>query len=282
MPSSILNRKVMTKGDATVSDETSEVSDEQASSEQSSTDENSKEEAQSENEEAVSEDESKSAAEPNEESFTKVNPDDLPKELQDAYKQMQADYTRKTQESAEEKKKAQLYDQLVQEQMVNQKFPKQEQKAEPETQGYLAEALGVSLDELEPAQKQQLEQLAKIVDTAVNRRVGESIKPIQDDLLTRDYRQELAEARKRYEDFDEYTQDIKSIVSQNPQMSYEQAYKIASYEQAAKKGRTEAVKNFEAKKKQSSPKTSPSAKESDEPEKGFENIFNWAKKKVNS
>jgi len=268
----------MTK-DATVSDETSEVSGEQVSSEESSTDENSTEEAQSDNEEAVSEDESESSAE---ESFTKVNPDELPDELKPLFKNMQADYTRKTQELKELQEKAQLYDRLVQEDMVKKKFPEPQEQAKPETENYLADALGVSLNDLDDSQRQQVEQLAKIVDAAVNRRVSESIKPIQDDLLSRDYKQELEETRGKYPDFNDYVAEIKKIVEQNPQMSYEQAYKLATYEEATKRGRAEAVKNFEAKKKQSSPKTTPSAKESDEPDGGFESIFNWAKKKTNS
>jgi hypothetical protein len=42
--------------------------------------------------------------EDNQESFTKVNPDELPEELKGVYKSLQADYTRKTQDLAEKRK----------------------------------------------------------------------------------------------------------------------------------------------------------------------------------
>lgn len=80
------------------------------------------------------------------ESFTSaVDPNKLPKELKEVYKNMQADFTRKSQELSEARKKAQLYDQLQQEEIIKSKFPKIEEKSKPsnETTDYLAQSLGV-------------------------------------------------------------------------------------------------------------------------------------------
>src|SRR4029077_4405472 len=75
------------------------------------------------------------------ESFTDVDPQTLPPELQGRYKSMLADYTRKTQAIAEIRKKADYYDQLARDQRVvefvqglskRQKAEFKEQKAEVE------------------------------------------------------------------------------------------------------------------------------------------------------
>lgn len=63
------------------------------------------EETEDESEDETTE-ESEDETEDNQESFTKkFNPDDLPDELRGVYKSLQADYTRKTQELANERKK---------------------------------------------------------------------------------------------------------------------------------------------------------------------------------
>lgn len=213
--------------------------------------------------------------------LSKINPEDLPDDMKQVYKNMQAAFTKDRQAISELKKKAQMYDQQQQEDILQSKFPEQPEKAQEETTDYLAEALGVDVRSLEKDQQQQLEQLAKIVDAAVSKRITEQIQPIQNDLLTRDYQQELGIVRKKYSDFNDYLPEIKQLLSDNKQLSYEQAYRLASYEGQSKKGRTEAMKNLEVKTKRSLPKTTVSAKESDNP-KGFENIFTWAQQKINS
>ncbi len=213
--------------------------------------------------------------------LSKINPDDLSDELKAVYKNMQAAFTKDRQGFKELEKKANLYEQLQQEQLVKSKFPEQPQKTAPETTDYLTEALGVDAKSLDDNQRAQVEQLAKIVDAAVNKRVAENIQPIQHDLLMRDYQQELAGVREKYADFNDYHSDVKDLVAQNPQMSYEQAYMVASFENQGKKGRTEALKNLENKEQRSTPKTTKTAKEGENP-KGFDNIFKWAVKQHNN
>lgn len=49
---------------------------------------------------------------PTEESFSNIDPQTLPPELQAVYKSLQADYTKKTQSAADSRKKAEAYDQI--------------------------------------------------------------------------------------------------------------------------------------------------------------------------
>ena len=214
--------------------------------------------------------------------LSKVSLDDLEGEAKELaekrLKEMESAFTKDRQGIGELRKKAELYDQYQQEELVRQKFPK-ETKPSGETTSFLAEALNVDVSTLDAEQRTQLEQLAKIVDFAATKRVQEQIQPLQHDLLTKDFKQELESTKKKYADFDNYKVEIQTILQQNPQMGYEQAYKIATWDEQSKKGRTEAMKNLEVKKKQSQPKTTASAKEDESP-KGFENIFKWARKKT--
>jgi hypothetical protein len=68
----------------------------------------------------------------------KFDPASLPDELRPAYKQLQADYTRKTQTLAEQRREAETYKQWV------------EALRNPETQAEALEALGLELAEQEP------------------------------------------------------------------------------------------------------------------------------------
>lgn len=267
--------------DATVSEETAGVSEDQAQTDGGQEEKSTEEATESNTEEAEAKDE-KSDAKGSDDSFTSLNPDELPDNLKEMYRNMQADYVKKTQALAEDKKKAQLYDQMAQEQMVQQKFPKPEEvQATQESEDYISQALGVDPSTLGAEEKQQLDNLVKVVEAVAQKRIQEQITPLQNTLMTRDYRQELTEVKGRYPDFDKYVPQIKEILNNNSQMSYEQAYKIASFEDREVKGRTQAVQNREVKKKQASLKTSP-ASEKDEPANNFESIFGWAKKKINS
>ena len=80
---------------------------------------------------------------PVEESFSNLDPQTLPPEMQAVYKQMQADYTKKTMSVADLRKKADQFDQLAQDKRVvdfvnglskEQKADYKEQKAEVEKQ----------------------------------------------------------------------------------------------------------------------------------------------------
>jgi hypothetical protein len=210
--------------------------------------------------------------------LSKFDVNELPPELQQKYKEMQAAFTKDKQSIADLKRRAEELDRIEQEQLLQSKFPQPQAQASSESTDLLAEALGVSTADLEPAQRQQLEQLAKIVDHAAKKRVEESIRPIQNDLLQKDYESELDKVRAKFSDFDEHKGAIRDKLKTNPKLSYEEAYMLATWENQSKKGRTEALKNLESKEKQSQPKTTSSAHESDNP-KGFDEIFNWAKSK---
>ena len=247
-----------------------EVSKEQVSVEESSTTDTSEEQTESQ------EEQSDSDVSPE---LSKFKLEDLPPELQAQYKEMQKAFHEDKQSIAKLRKKAEELDRLESEKLIKSKFPEPEAKPSSESTDLLAEALGVDVKGLDDVQRQQLEQLAKIVDHAAKKRVEENIRPIQNDLLQRDYQAELAEVKKKYEDFDEYKSEIGELLKSNPNMGYEQAYKIVSWDSQTKKGRTEAIKNLEAKEKKSQPKATATAKESENPE-GIENIFKWAKGKM--
>src|SRR5438128_2358829 len=53
-----------------------------------------------------------------EEQFSSIDPKTLPPEVQAIYKNLQADYTKKTQSIAEQRKKAEYYDQLAADQRI--------------------------------------------------------------------------------------------------------------------------------------------------------------------
>lgn len=260
------------------------VSKEQASSDTVQTDEASNEETNTAEEQSPEDgselpESHESPEAPESPELSKIDITKLPPELQSKYKEMQKAFTKDRQRFRELEKKAQLYEQLEQQRLLDSKFPRRAEKPSGETTNYLAQSLGVDVSSLEPSERQQLETLGKIVDAAVNKRVQESIAPLQNDLMTRDFKQELNDARKKFSDFDDHTGEIKSILSQNPQLGFEQAYKLATYDEAEKRGRTNAIRNLEVKKTQSSPKSTPKAKEDEEPQ-GFDNIFQWAKKQV--
>lgn len=74
-----------------------------------------------------------------EESFTKVNPEELPEELKGIYKSLQADYTRKTQEIAKQRKASdsriqELEDRLKDFESSQKKDDQQNQEQTPEQQ----------------------------------------------------------------------------------------------------------------------------------------------------
>lgn len=238
---------------------------------------NSQEEASKDNEEA----ESEKTETTTDEGFTTLNPEELPEELKPFYQNMLRDYTRKTQEIRSLKEKALLYDQQEQEKMIQQKFPKPVEKPSSETTTYLAQSLGVDVSTLAPEERQQLDFFAKMIDTTVNKRLAEHVMPLQNKMTAKEYQQELVDVMKRYPDFDLYKDDVKHRLQLNPNLSYEDAYKLSTYEEAERRGRAEAIKNQEVKKKQANLKTS-IAKQTDEPDNSFDSIYKWAKRKLSS
>jgi len=253
--------------ETTVSEETVDTSTESAPEEVSTSDE-------------VSEEPVSSESEQTEDSFSSTKVEDLPPELQAQYKQMQGDYTRKMQELSENRNKVELYDQMQQEQLLNQKFPETPAaEAQDGTLQHLMHEFGVDSRSMDTDQMRQMEVLAKVIDGVADKRVRETIAPMQQDLMRRDYAQELASARKKFSDFEQFTPQIKSLVANNKQMSYEQAYLIASHGAQKQAGRNEALKNKEVKRAQASPSTSSATTEEETP-KGFDNIFYMMKKKL--
>lgn len=199
--------------------------------------------------------------------------------LEKREKELTGVMTRKTQEAAQALEKAQLYDQLQQEQLLQQKFPEPEASAKEQTVELIAQAYGVDPKRLSPDELGQIESLAKVMDLVIEKRVTESIQPMQRDLMDKEVRQELAAVKEKYPDFDNYTTQMKEIAYGNPNLSFEQLYKLATYNQAKVAGRDEALANKEIKKAQAPPKTTAGSTVEEEG-RSIADFFKLSKKKL--
>jgi hypothetical protein len=72
---------------------------------------------------------------PAEESFSNIDPKTLPPELQAVYKNLQADYTKKSQSNADVRKKAEQFDQISKDQRFVRLLERFEQAAKGRLQG---------------------------------------------------------------------------------------------------------------------------------------------------
>jgi hypothetical protein len=83
---------------------------------------------------------------PAEDTFSSIDPKTLPPELQGLHKQLQADYTRKTQNAAELRKKAEAYDKMLAEQS-SQEESKPLSKADAARKEQLEEEIGFEISD---------------------------------------------------------------------------------------------------------------------------------------
>lgn len=264
----------MQEAAAEVLAETAEVSSEEASVEDSNSTEVSSEEAdagvtkEAEVEAEGDSEESEGSEEESAESFLdSVNPDELPEELKGFYKKMQADYTRKTSELAAAKKKAQLYDELQEKNLVQERVgdPKQEAAVKQAVENELARQMGVDYKSLSPAEQQQYDALSTAMQKIAQEAVEGAIKPIESNLRQQEYEQELKEVRAKYSDFNDHLEDIQAILTNNPGYSFEDAYKLAAFEAREKvgeeRGRQAALEELKKKKSQAPLKSKTTGKE---------------------
>lgn len=83
---------------------------------------------------AESESEPIESEEDNQESFTKVNPEELPEELKGVYKSLQADYTRKTQQAAKVRKESESRIEELENKLKQLESPNQSQRPKSQTE----------------------------------------------------------------------------------------------------------------------------------------------------
>lgn len=119
---------------------------------------------------------------PGADSFTDIDPNTLPPELQAKYKSMLADYTRKTQSIADVRKKAETYDQISKDQRfidywngLNRQQKADLKKQEPEAVKKLAEV--ITPEEFQQAFTSQ-EKFLELLERAVNHTSEKSQKEI--------------------------------------------------------------------------------------------------------
>lgn len=246
------------------------------SDEEASINEVSDEQASSEELEEASDNQDVNDQSDNSDSFSSLNPDELPPELQAVYKQMQRDYTNKTKEASDLRKKAELYDQLQQQELMQERFPtKPANEIQKTTIDRLYSKMNVDPSQLTHEQHQQMQVWADFMAEEIQSAINQHVVPIQNQVMTREKVDELKQLRSKYSDFNDHIPEIRKILQQNPNMSYEYAYKVATFDQAKDKAKVEYQTKLQQQKAKSMP-TTKVGKTSVTPPKGssFRDIFN--------
>lgn len=148
-------------------------------------------------------------------SFTNIDPSKLPPELQPIYKSMQADYTRKTQETAEIRKRNEVAEQLfanpdIQRAIYQTLYP---QASQPVAQPPAKEEEDLS-------QLSEEELFERAVETKVSEKLEEfkaALEPQQKFVYQQNLQSAMTNAietmRKKYPDFDNYGAAIRQAFS---------------------------------------------------------------------
>lgn len=121
---------------------------------------------------------------PVEETFSSLDPKTLPPELQALHKQLQADYTKKTQEIAETRKKASAYDQLSSDKRFREYWTglnRQEKTEFKEQKAEMEKALGQKITDDEFAKSfESKDGFLGLLERVVDEKMGRSQKRIQE------------------------------------------------------------------------------------------------------
>lgn len=197
--------------------------------------------------------------------FTALDPNTFPPELKSAYKRMQADYTRKTQEIATQRhalqalqQKAAYFDQFTPYLSEFQAFMQSRQRPAP-THGPPEEPV-VDYSTMTPEQIVQHEVSRQVKEqvTAYQQAIAQQLQPIQQFMqqqvlrnVQETYNQQVQSAFTEFgeENVQAYAEPITQIVSANPQLSVADAYKIVAFGQAKAQGANTVYTALEAKKK---------------------------------
>ena len=140
--------------------------------------------------------------------FSKVNPDTLPPELQSIYKNMQADYTRKTQEIADVREKAKAFDELT----ADEDFGKWARDRLVGDEGKETTEI-VGEEKAEGEEETEITKLSKRVESMENKYWSDKAES------------ELATCRAKHDDFNRLLPRIWPLV--NKGYSYEDSYCLA-------------------------------------------------------
>lgn len=213
------------------------------------------------------------------EPFTSINPNELPPELKPHYRRMQADYTRKTQAIAEERRqaeilrqKAQQYAQLEPYLPTIQQLLATQRAAE---QGHPSEAPSPDYSQMTPDQilafeaRRQAQPLVQEAVQQLNAQWQQYLTPIVQYLQQRairdvqeNYTSQVQSAFQEFgeENVREYADAIIETIQRYPQLSVSDAYKILAYGQAKQQGAETVYSSLDAKRQAGSverPRTRP-------------------------
>lgn len=171
-----------------------------------------------------------------EESFTKIDPKSLPPELQAIHKSMLKDYTQKTQEISEYRKKADTYDTL----MGNDSFTKLidlVNNPTPAVPGVAAEPLSG-----EQLLSEILEKGPGRLDEIVNERLQERLGPLENDIYTEKANKAYQDLIQKYPDLPEHEEAMaEKIRNANYNLSPDDAYMIVTYDKVKQQGINEGA-----------------------------------------
>jgi len=206
--------------------------------------------------------------ETSESSFTELNPDTLPPELQElwnqTYKSLQGDYTRKTQDISSYKSKATAYDELMPyvQQLIAGDTPGTEPQAQPQQSG--EELLTQILENPENLTKLIQEEAKKLVDPLYQERSEKQAETTYNELLS------------KYPDLPQYEDKVAEYVLKG--YDPEDAYRIVTYDARYQAGVDKGTKATEKRDGASSPTSANTTVTSNKRVTSFEEAFERAKK----
>lgn len=146
------------------------------------------------------------------------DPNTLPEELKPAWKKMQGAFTKKMQEAAKVRNRADAFTELMsmpQFRALVDKLRNGETEEEPE--------------EKEPARKGQ-RTIEEIVERAVNKAVRPIVQSSQNSKKEAQLRDEFNQFQKDHPEWENYREPMKEILEKNPSYSYEDAFKLAAFD----------------------------------------------------
>lgn len=201
-----------------------------------------------------------------------MSKDDVPPELLPQWERMNKTFTTGMQGQSQDRKDAQAFRDLQEQQIQSAQAQPQPQKQQEQ----LANEMGVDMENLTPEQKQTMDWL----NGYVAKQVQQHVQPINQQFVQDRTTRELEQVRLKYGDsFTQREPEIAQTIQKSPGLNYEQAYQILTYDEQHKAGLNKAYENVEGKKKAKVSKSTPSGAVADSPNlDSVSDIFQAAKR----
>lgn len=153
-----------------------------------------------------------------------TNPNKLPKELVPYAKKLQAIATRKIQEASRSTKKAEAFDQLVQDPEFRNWIEQRQAGITKKTTSSKNNNSDNSEDDEDENTPVTRGSLQKVVEAALNKAMSPMLNQQRDNQI----QAELKSLAKRHPDWEMYREDMAKVINKNPNLSLLEAYKLAS------------------------------------------------------